>query len=130
MNRGADALLLRQFLSFTAVGAVGTTAHYATLIALVQVFHAHAVLSSAAGFTVGALVNYSLNYRLTFRSTKLHHDSMPKFFIVAIVGLALNTAIMALLVEVLGFHYLVAQVLATLTVLAWTFTANRLWTFR
>jgi putative flippase GtrA len=130
MSRGADALLLRQFLSFTAVGAVGTAAHYATLIALVQVFHAHAVVSSAAGFTVGALVNYSLNYRLTFRSTKLHHDSMPRFFLVAIIGLALNTGIMALLTEAMAVHYLVAQVVATLTVLGWTFTANRLWTFR
>jgi putative flippase GtrA len=130
MNRGADTLLLRQFLSFTAVGAVGTAAHYSTLIALVQLVHVHPVPSSAVGFTVGALVNYSLNYRVTFRSTKLHWDSMPKFFLVAIVGLALNTGIMALLTGPLAMHYLVAQIIATATVLAWTFTANRLWTFR
>jgi len=38
---------------------------------------------------------------------------MPKFFLVAIVGLVLNTAIMALLTEIFRLHYLLSQILAT-----------------
>lgn len=123
-------ILIRQFFSFAAVGVVGTAAHYSTLIALVQVMHVNAVVSSAAGFVVGALVNYTLNYRVTFRSTKLHRDSMPKFFLVALFGLGFNTAIMALLTEVWKQHYLVAQILATGGVLVWNFAVNRFWTFK
>jgi len=123
-------MILKQFVSFTAVGAVGTAAHYSALIALVQFMHVSPVPSSGVGFVIGALVNYALNYRLTFRSKKLHRESMPKFFLVAIVGLVLNTAVMVLLAEILKLHYLVSQVLATGGVLVWNFTANRYWTFK
>ena len=123
-------MIIRQFFSFAAVGVVGTAAHYSTLIALVQFMHVNPVVSSGAGFIVGALVNYALNYRLTFRSTKLHRDSMPKFFLVALFGLAFNTAIMALMTEIWKVYYLIAQVLATAAVLVWNFAVNRYWTFR
>ena len=123
-------MIIRQFFSFAAVGVVGTVAHYSTLIALVQITHVNPVVSSGAGFVIGALVNYALNYRLTFQSTKLHRDSMPKFFLVALVGLAFNTAIMELVTEIWKLHYLVGQILATGTVLVWNFTINRFWTFK
>ena len=120
----------KQFVSFTAVGAVGTAAHYSALIALVQIMHLNPVRASGVGFVIGAFVNYALNYRLTFRSKKLHRESMPKFFIVASLGLVLNTLLMALLVEALKLYYIVSQIVATASVLIWNFLANRSWTFR
>ncbi len=123
-------MIVKQFASFMAVGAVGTAAHYSALIALVQIAGVNPVPASGVGFIVGALVNYALNYRLTFRSTKQHRESMPKFFIVAALGLVLNTALMVLLIESLKLYYLVGQVIATAIVLLWNFTANRLWTFK
>lgn len=123
-------MIIKQFFSFAAVGLFGTAAHYSALIALVQLAHADPVLSSAIGFVVGALVNYGLNYRLTFRSNKLHRDSMPKFFLVALFGLGFNTAIMHLVTDLWKLHYLVGQVMATGGVLLWNFSVNRCWTFR
>lgn len=123
-------MIIKQFVSFAAVGAVGTLAHYSALIAMVQVMHFNPVVSSGVGFVIGALVNYVLNYRLTFRSTKLHRDSMPKFFIVALSGLVFNTAIMEFVTVILKQHYLVGQVLATAVVLVWNFSVNRSWTFK
>jgi putative flippase GtrA len=130
MSRDGQLLVVRQFASFTACGAVGTAAHYSALIALVHGLDVGPVPASAVGFTLGALVNYSLNYRLTFRSKRLHRESMPKFFLVALAGLLLNTALMALLTTNLAVHYLVAQIVATGAVLVWNFAANRWWTFR
>ncbi len=46
-------LLLRQLLGFAAVGVVGTAAHFATLLVLVQKFHLDPVWSSVIGFIVG-----------------------------------------------------------------------------
>jgi putative flippase GtrA len=43
--------------------------------------------------------------------------------------MAVNAALLAALVEGLGIHYLVAQIIATLAVLGVTFLANRTWTF-
>ncbi len=108
------------------VSAIG---HYGLLIALVQGAGSDPVLASAAGATLGAVINYALNYRLTFRSGKRHREAVVKFLVVAVVGLALNTLLMWIGVDVLGLHYLLAQVLTTGLVLIWSFAGNRCWTF-
>lgn len=122
--------LLLQFLSFGAVGAAGTAAHYATLVATVQLGGLPPVPASGLGALVGALVNYRLNYSFTFRSSGRHRDVLVKFLTVAACGLALNTALMALLTARWSVHYLAAQVATTGVVLVWNFTGNLLWSFR
>ena len=97
---------------------------------LVQMAGVTPVLASAGGFVLGALVNYFLNYRYTFRSNNRHHEAIIKFFTIALVGLVLNTLIISLAIDILSLHYLLAQVIATGLVLIWNFTGNRCWTFR
>ncbi len=120
---------LKQFFLFAMVGAVGTAGHYLTLILLVELAGMSAVWATTAGFMVGALMNYFLNYHLTFQSDKAHREAMLKFFIVAIVGAAINMMIMFLGVDVLALFYIFAQLAASFVVLLWTFAANKLWTF-
>ena len=124
------SLVLARFARFSAVGAIGTAAHYATLVLLVRRFHVDPVGGSAVGFVVGALVNYALNYRFTFGSNKRHTEAMTKFFTVALVGLGVNALTMAAMVKLFGLYYLLAQILATAAVLLWNFAANHSWTFR
>ena len=121
--------MVRQFLVFASVGAVGTLVHYCVLITLVTFGLTDAVLGSAFGFVSGAFTNYILNYRITFQSRKRHIEALPKFFTVAVAGLVLNTAIMALAFVKLNLHYLIAQAIATGIVLLWNFVGNRIWTF-
>lgn len=85
------------------------------------------LLASTVGAIGGALVNYVLNYRYTFNSDVAHRSAMVKFFTVALIGLLLNTAFMALLTQL---HYFIAQIIATFFVLLWNYIANLLWTFR
>ena len=122
--------VLVQFVCFSGIGVIGTLTHYTTLLMLVEIAEVGAVLASACGFVVGALVNYLLNYRYTFRSKRRHHEAISKFFTVALVGLGLNTLIMSLAIGILFLHYLLAQVIATGLVLIWNFSGNRWWTFR
>lgn len=118
-----------QFVRFAGVGAVGTVAHYVLLVILVQVFSSNAVAASTAGAVLGALVNYTLNRRFTFRSDKRHGEALTKFLIIATTGLALNSFFMFVFVEIWQVHYLYAQLVSTGLVLVWNFTGNRLWTF-
>jgi putative flippase GtrA len=122
--------LATQFTSFALVGVFGAIAHYGTLIALAEGAGADPVLASACGFVAGGLTNYVLNYRFTFRSGKQHSRALPQFFAVALVGLAFNTGLMALFVNVAGVHYLPAQIGTTGLLTLWHFGANRFWTFR
>ena len=122
--------LLRQFTGFAAVGVAGMVAHYGVLTALVELAGVGAVLASVAGFVAGGFVNYGLNRRLVFRSDRSHRAAGPRFLAVAASGLVLNAALMALLVDHLGVHYLASQVLVTASLTVWHFLLNRFWTFR
>ena len=119
-----------QFLRFATVGGIATAIQYLILIALVQGVNMNVVLASTIGFVLSAACNYSLNYRFTFRSSVKHRSAIFKFFVVAGVGLILNSFTMLIATEYLSMYYLLAQVLATGLVLLWNFTGNRLWTFK
>lgn len=122
--------LFEQFVRFMGVGCVSAIGHYGLLIVLVQAAGVAAVPASAAGALLGAWINYSLNYRFTFKSSKRHAESVTKFAIVAAIGLLLNTLFMWLGVELFGIHYLVSQIITTVLVMIWSFGANRFWTFQ
>ena len=116
-------------MRFAAVGVIGTLAHYLTLVIIVEAGGARPLIGSSVGFIVGAFVNYTLNYRYTFRSSRRHREALPRFYLIATVGFLFNGAIFWALSVPLGWHYLLAQVVATIKVLIWNFAANLLWTF-
>jgi putative flippase GtrA len=118
-----------QFLSFAGMGVIATLVQYAVLVVFVDTIGMNATLASGIGYGTGALVNYALNYRYTFRSKRNHSEAVVKFALVACVGLALNSVIMFVLSSEAHVHYLLAQILATGIVLVWNFIANRSWTF-
>jgi putative flippase GtrA len=121
--------MMMKLIKFSAVGALGTLAHYSVLVCLVQLLSANVLVASSIGAIVGALVNYFLNYKWTFNSNKRHSEAMVKFFAVATVGFVMNGLFMALFTEALALHYLIAQVMTTGIVLFWNFLANHYWTF-
>lgn len=125
-----SAMRLTRFVRFAAVGAVGTVAHYALLLFMVEVLGTPALAGAAAGFVLGAVVNYTLSRTLVFDSTRPHGEALPRFFAVAVVGLGWTAVLMTLLVDFVGLHYLLAQLLTTALLLLWHYVGNALWTFR
>jgi putative flippase GtrA len=121
--------MLAQFVRYAGAGVIGTAAQYAVLIALVQGAQVGVVAASTAGAIVGAGINYLLNHRFTFASRESHGRALPRFAAVAAGGIALNALVVAGMLALVGPHYLVAQVVATLAVLAAGYLANRAWTF-
>ena len=117
-----------KFISFALVGSLGTLAHYSVLYALVEAQGYNAVAASGYGAWAGLLVNYVLNFKLTFNSNQSHTRTFPKFALIAVVGMGFNLLLMAWLTHQL--YYLYAQVSTTLLVLIWNFFANIIWTFK
>ncbi len=119
-----------QFFWYIVAGGTATAVHYAVLIALVEWVGFAAAPSAALGALCGAGVSYWLNRRVTFASTNAGHaQAVPRFMAIALLGALLNGALVWLGVQHLGWHYLLAQALATVLVLGVTFRLNRLWTF-
>ena len=122
-------VILRQFVHFSGVGSISAIGHYGLLVLLVKGLDVAPVSASAAGALLGAWINYSLNYRFVFLSTKSHRDAAVKFAGVASIGLVLNTMFMRIGVEWLELYYLLSQIVTTGLVLIWSFFGNRYWTF-
>jgi putative flippase GtrA len=123
------SIITVQFMQFAGVGVLGTLAHYTLLVLMVEVFHSEVIIATSCGALLGALVNYALNYKFTFKSNKRHVEALSKFLVIAAVGFVLNAILMALFANILAWYYLAAQVATTLLVLVWNFLGNRCWTF-
>ena len=118
------------FFWYTVAGGIATAAHYAVLLALVEWFGFSAAPSAFVGALCGAVVAYLVNRYLTFPgSTARHGQALTRFMAIALLGAVLNGALVWLGVQHWGWHYLVAQALATVLVLGLTFQLNRSWTF-
>jgi putative flippase GtrA len=120
---------LGRFARFAVVGGTATATHYLVLVTLVSWSDVRPLTASLVGYVLSALLNYQLNHSFTFRSQRSHAFALPRFLCIALLGLILNGLLVWLTNEVLGAHYLVAQITATAVVLLWNYHANRRWTF-
>ena len=120
---------LPPFLVYAMVGMTGTGVQYLILVTLVSVGLAGPVFASTTGAIAGAIVNYRLNYRFTFHSNKKHLLVAPRFFLVALLGAGVNWLVMKNSLYLFNIHYVSAQCIATATVLIFTFSVNRAWSF-
>ena len=119
-----------QFFWYIVAGGIATAVHYAVLIALVELSGMAAGPAASIGALCGAAVSYLVNRRITFPGSQSNHtQALPRFMAIAMLGAMLNGALVWLGVQQLGWHYLLAQALATVLVLGLTFRLNRIWTF-
>lgn len=121
---------LRSLWRYTVAGGVATAAHYALMGGLVELAAWPAGFASVAGAWLGAIIGYGLNRTWTFAGHAApHRQALPRFLVVAAVGALLNGALVWAGTMALGWHWLVAQAVATGLVLLAGYAANRLWTF-
>lgn len=118
-----------RFGRFLGVGLAATAVQYAVLVAGVELLGMRPVRASAAGFVLGAILNYLLNRLLTFRSTVPHAVGAPRFLVIMGLGLVANSLLMLLLSGYLGWNYVLSQILTTGVVMLWNFLGHSLWTF-
>ena len=104
--------------------------YYGMFVALVSAGKTGLVLGSTLSAAAGAAINYLLNYFHMFGSITRHASVAPKFFVVAVTVVVVNWGAMQFLIKGVGVYYLVAQCMATVTVLVVTYLINRAWTFK
>ena len=114
---------------FLIVGALSTLCTLTILYIAVEHFQSNVVLASTIGWFFGAILNYMLSYKYTFRSNTKHQLAIPRFAIVIASGIAINACLMMFFFSTLSLNYFLAQLIAvSLTVLT-SFSLNLFWTF-
>lgn len=121
----------KHFVKFGIVGTMGLLVDYAVLITLFEVAGWPLWAANTVSFTSAATHNYVLNRLWTFRGQRHRRKRVQywQFLVVSVVGYGINQAILLSLVGV-GVWYIFAKAVATLVVLLWNFTVNKLWTFK
>lgn len=122
-------MLYRQFIKFLLVGGSATAVQFLVLIVLVEYTRLQPVASAILAYMTAAGVNYLGNYYFTFNTQNHHWQSVVRFVLVVLMGLAVNTLVFWAGLRLLP-HYLWAQIVATGVTLWVNFILHRHFTFR
>lgn len=127
--------MLKTFIQYSTAGGIATVFHYICFIIAVKSLLWQPWQATLLGASIGAFVSYVLNYQFTFavqikdNAEAKHTLLLPKFLMVASIGVIIQTLIVAGLSHCQQVNYLIAQIIATIIGLILTFLINRFWTF-
>lgn len=121
--------MVETFPRYVMAGAAAALTHFSILIFGVECLRGDPVLWSAGGFVAAVGVNYPLQYSWTFRSTAKHAAAFPRYLVVTLTMLGLNTVVFWILAVGLSIWYLLSQALAIAIVMVLNFVLNRTYTF-
>jgi putative flippase GtrA len=120
---------VRQFVKYGLVGASNTIVQFAVYSIGVAIGIDYLV-ALVIGYVAGALNSYVLNRHWTFRAGHIAHStSGSRFALVTGCAIAVNLALLYLLVHHAGIAKIPAQAILVLPILAVTFPINRWWSF-
>jgi len=120
---------MKIFIYYTISGGLAALVHFLILIALVEKTTINPTIASGIGFCMAIIVNYNMQYHWTFKSSGSHRTIFIKYVIVTFIMLGVNTIIFWFLFEKQELVYLIAQVIATGTVMLMNFAINKNYTF-
>jgi putative flippase GtrA len=121
-----------QLLQFGVVGAVGYAVNLAVFAVLTLVLEVEHIPAAILAFCVAVSNNFLWNRLWTFReSAEGGHAGFQatRFFAVSLAGLAVNLAMLVLLVDLLGAPDIPSQAIAIAIAVPVNFIGNKLWTF-
>ncbi len=122
--------LLMKFLKFGVVGFSGLFVDFGLTYLFKEKFHIQKYVANAIGFMSAATSNYILNRIWTFQSENPNVAfEYTEFILIALIGLAINTLILWMLVSKWQMNFYLSKILAIAVVTIWNFFANLMVTF-
>lgn len=121
--------MIGKVLRFALSGGLATAVHVSVFVAVVEWLGVRAVVAAGAAFMVALLVSYGMNYHWTFSASGPHRVMLPRFVMVAVLGLLMNLGITYAMVDMAGYWYGYALMLIVLIVPLMTFVFSQRWVF-
>ena len=115
-----------EIIRFCFVGGVSFLMDYSILFALTEFAGVYYLYSSAISFGITVVFNYWLCVIYVFKdASKQSARRAMIFFGTGIVGLGLNQLCMWFFVAIVGLHYMLAKIFATIIVTIWNYITKR-----
>ena len=120
-----------KFIKFALVGFSGLLVDFSITWLTKEKWGFNKYLANSLGFSIAATTNYILNRIWTFHSKDPQLAvQYTKFFIISLIGLALNNLVIYLLHGKMNLNFYASKFIAILIVTAWNFLANYFYTFQ
>lgn len=121
----------KQFLKFCLIGVVNTAIDFAIYSFLTRIAGVYFLAANLISVLAAMSFSFVFNKYWTFKNfdAKIKKQYL-QFALVNLVYFLLNNGIIWLGVTILGLGDLWSKLLATVIGLAWSFGANKIWTFR
>ena len=119
--------LLAQFMKFGVVGVIAFVIDYGLLALLTELFGINYLVSATISFTASVVFNYvaSMRYVFTHKEGMSRRREFVIFVVLSVIGLLINNGCMWAGVELLGVHYLLTKIVATVIVMIWNFVTRK-----
>ena len=120
--------LINQILKFGVVGGTAFLIDYGLLFVLTEFAGIHYLISGTISFAASVIYNYILSIVWVFDPVgeRSRTKDMAVFLILSVIGLGINQAIMWILVEQAGVHYMLSKIVATAIVMVYNFITRKL----
>jgi putative flippase GtrA len=119
-----------QLARFCMVGALCYVTGIAALLSLCELGGFHYIIGYVGAFLITNTLGYLLNGRFTFAESSVQQPSMPRYMLVNVALLTINTLALLLLVEAFHLWYLAATILLATINIPVSFIAHRTVSYR
>jgi putative flippase GtrA len=121
--------MMGALLRFGVSGGLATATHVSVFVLLVEWLGLRPLLAAGPAFVLAMLVSYGMNYHWTFSVSGPHRIMLPRYVVVALIGLGLNLGITYAVVDIAGDWYGYALLLVVMIVPLVTFLLSKFWVF-
>lgn len=128
-NRESIGMRVR-FLRHLMAGGTGTLFYMGFVIVFVEWIKLRPVFGVAISMVFLGVYTYIVNHTWVYDPESEHREAIPKFLISGAIALFLNSSIMFLAVDVMGWWYIWGLFSSVLIVPPTNFLMNYYWTFR
>lgn len=119
------------FIKFGITGVSGLIIDFALTFFFKDELGFNKFIANGIGFTAAVISNYIIHRNWTFKANKSKPGlQFTAFFIVSLIGLLLNSAIIFLLDNLLSVNFYISKAIAIFIVFFWNFSANYFFVFK
>lgn len=121
---------INKFIKFGLVGVLNTLINW-IIFALLNFVGVYYIVANVIAYAIATANSYIWNSKWVFKyNGEDKKETTAKFIILNLIGLALNTAILYFLVDILSFNKLVGLVITTAIVMVINYIVNKIWVFK
>src|SRR5262249_39771156 len=110
----SEVSILARMLRYLIAGGSLSLLYMALVNLQMGDLNVHPVVATSAAFLLMEILYYAINRLWVYESALDHFSSISRYLVVIAIGLALNSGIMALAVDVLGIWYVWGLIATTL----------------